>query len=41
MTDYDRLQFGYEAIKQIANLSSVIEAPELYVVLSEAMAALE
>ena len=40
MTDYDRLQFGYEAIKQIANLSSVIEAPELYTVLSETMAAL-
>ena len=37
MTDYDRLQFGYEAIKQIANLSNVIEAPELYSVLSKTL----
>lgn len=40
MTDYDRLQFGYEAIKQIGRLSNVIEAPELYTTLTGAMAVL-
>lgn len=40
MTDYDRLQFGYEAIKQIANLSSVIDSPELYSVLSQVLTVL-
>lgn len=30
MTDYDRLQFGYEAIKKVADLSNVIDSPELY-----------
>lgn len=37
MTDYDRLQFGYEVIKQIGGLSNVIEAPELYRTLSDVL----
>lgn len=40
MTNYDRLQFGYEVIKRIANLSSVIESPVLYSVLQQALAVL-
>ena len=28
MTDYDRLQFGYEVIKWVAGLASVIATPE-------------
>lgn len=40
MTDYDRLQFGYEMIKQINRLSSVIDSPELYQVLSQGLKAL-
>ena len=37
MADYDRLQFGYDAIKQIANLSKVIDSPALYQTLSQVM----
>lgn len=37
MTDYDRLQFGYEVIKQMGGLSNVIEAPELYRTLSDVL----
>lgn len=33
MTDYDRLQFGYEAIKKITDLSSAVNSPELYQIL--------
>lgn len=40
MTDYDRLQFGYEVIKQVAGLASVIETPELYQVLNDVLAVL-
>lgn len=40
MTDYDRLQFGYETVRQIANLSNAIAAPELYQVLDDVLAAL-
>lgn len=40
MLDYDRLQFGYEAIKQISRLSSVVDAPELYQVLAGVLASL-
>ena len=41
MTDYDRLQFGYEVIKQISSLSNVIEAPELYRTLNDALMVLD
>lgn len=37
MTDYDRLQCGYEMIKQIGNLSNAIETPELYQTLSQGL----
>lgn len=40
MTDYDRLQFGYETVRQIANLSNAIAAPELYQVLDDVLVAL-
>lgn len=41
MMDYDRLQFGYEVIKQISGLSNVIEAPELYRTLNDALMVLD
>ena len=40
MLDYDRLQFGYEAIKQISWLSSAVDTPELYQVLAGVLASL-
>ena len=40
MLDYDRLQFGYEAIKQISRLSSAVDIPELYQVLAGVLASL-
>ena len=40
MLDYDRLQFGYEAIKQISRLSSAVDTPELYQVLAGVLASL-
>lgn len=40
ITDYDRLQFGYEVIKRIANLSNSIDAPELYDILAQTLALL-
>ena len=40
MLDYDRLQFGYEAIKQISRLSNVVDTPELYQVLAGVLASL-
>lgn len=40
MTDYDRLQFGYETVRRIANLSNAIAAPELYQALDDVLAAL-
>lgn len=33
MTDYDRLQFGYDAIKRVSKLADAIDSPELYDVL--------
>ncbi len=40
MLDYDRLQFGYETIKQISRLSSAVDTPELYQVLAGVLASL-
>lgn len=40
MLDYDRLQFGYEAIKQISRLSNAVDTPELYQVLAGVLASL-
>jgi len=41
MTDYDKLQFGYEAIKQVAKGSEQIDEPEFYELLAGAFAALD
>ena len=35
MEDYDRLQFGYEAIKQVSKASEMVDEPEWYDVLFE------
>lgn len=40
LSNYDRLQFGYEAIKHIAKLSSDIESPDLYDALKQTFAVL-
>lgn len=40
MSDYERLQFGYESIKQIAKLSNDIESPDLYDILKQTFASL-
>ena len=39
--DYDRLQFGYTAIKLIAKASETIDEPEWYELLSELLMALD
>lgn len=40
MTDYDRLQFGYEAIKQIAKVAATIDEPAFYDLLEQTFASL-
>lgn len=39
--DYDRLQFGYEVIKQVAAASETVDEPEWYDVLFEVIKALD
>jgi DNA repair protein RecO (recombination protein O) len=39
--DYDRLQFGYEIIKQVARASETVDEPEWYELLSELLMALD
>lgn len=39
--DYDRLQFGYQAIKLIARASETVDEPEWYDMLSEILMALD
>jgi DNA repair protein RecO (recombination protein O) len=41
LEDYDRLQFGYLAIKLIARASELVDEPEWYEVLSEILMALD
>jgi DNA repair protein RecO (recombination protein O) len=41
MQDYDRLQFGYEVIKQVASASEMVNEPEWYDVLFEVIKALD
>ena len=41
MTDYDKLQFGYDAIKQVTKVSEQINAPEFYELLASTFAALD
>lgn len=40
MTDYDRLQFGYEAVKQVAKASALLDEPAFYELLEQTFAAL-
>ncbi|MCL2280495.1 DNA repair protein RecO [Candidatus Saccharibacteria bacterium] len=41
MTNYDRLQFGYEVLKQIAKASETINEPDFYVLTEECLGALD
>ena len=41
MTDYDRLQFGYDAIKQVTRAVATIDEPAFYDLLEEAFEALD
>ncbi|MFI5212375.1 MAG: DNA repair protein RecO [Candidatus Saccharimonadales bacterium] len=41
MTDYDRMQFGYEAIKQVARASEMVDEPDWYDVLFEVFKGLD
>ena len=40
ITDYDRLQFGYEVLKQVAKASETIDEPDFYALLAECLEAL-
>lgn len=40
MTDYDKLQFGYEAIKRVANASEMLDEPEFFDLLRDTLEAL-
>lgn len=39
--DYDRLQFGYEVVKQVARASEIVDEPEWFSVLHEVVQALD
>lgn len=41
LEDYDRLQFAYEAVKQVARASETVDEPEWFDILSEVLAALD
>ncbi len=41
LEDYDKLQFAYEVVKQVARASEMIDEPEWFEVLSEVLAALD
>lgn len=41
LEDYDRMQFGYEAIKQVSRASEMVNEPEWYDVLLEVLMALD
>lgn len=41
LEDYDTMQFGYEAIKQVAKASEMVNEPEWYEVLLEVLMALD
>ena len=41
MEDYDRMQFGYEAIKQVSRGSETIDNPEWYDLIAEVLAGLD
>lgn len=41
LEDYDTMQFGYEAVKQVSKASEMVDEPEWYDVLSEVLMALD
>lgn len=41
ITDYDRMQFGYEALKLVARSSELVDEPEWYDILVEVLAGLD
>ncbi|HET6747495.1 MAG TPA: DNA repair protein RecO [Candidatus Saccharimonadales bacterium] len=41
LEDYDKLQFGYEAIKQVARATETVDEPEWYDLLAETLAGLD
>lgn len=41
LEDYDRMQFGYEVIKQVSRASELVDEPEWFDVLLEVLAALD
>lgn len=41
MEDYDRMQFAYEAVKQVARASEMVDEPEWYDMLQEVLMALD
>ncbi|MDR1196843.1 MAG: DNA repair protein RecO [Candidatus Nomurabacteria bacterium] len=41
MTDYDRMQFAYDAIKQVSRASEMIDEPEFFDLLQGCLAALD
>lgn len=41
MENYDRMQFGYEAVKLVSKASEMLDEPEWFDVLSETLAALD
>lgn len=41
LQDYDRLQFGYEALAQVARASNTLDESEWYVIVAEVLAALD
>lgn len=41
LKDYDRLQFGYEAIKQVGRASEMVDEPDWYDILAEVLTALD
>lgn len=41
MTDYDRLQFGYDAIKQVAKAADMIDEPAFFELLDQVFQALD
>jgi DNA repair protein RecO (recombination protein O) len=41
ITDYERLQFGYEVLKQVAKAIETIDEPDFYTLLEECLTALD
>lgn len=41
LTDYDRMQFGYEVLKQVAKASDMVDEPEWFSMLQEVLEALD